>query len=279
MYCNTSYDAFLGDFMKIAIFGNSKRMEVLANRFLEDGSEVSVFKSASTLPDYIDSDLCVLPIPTLNKDGFINFKDGSEVTYRELLNIIDKRCKIVSCNFYCDEYNIVDINKREDFAYLNAIPTAEAAIVLSIQNKGTTIYNSKCLICGFGRIGKILASKLKSLNAFVTVSARNEKDIAYINALGLNSIKSSEIIDNLSDFDMVFQTVPNRILTEEILTKQAKRPLIVELSSACNGTDMLAAERLGYKAVDGTNLPEKFMPYTAGEILYEIINRIMEENT
>lgn len=278
MYCNTSYDAFLGGFMKIAIFGNSKRMDVLAKRFLEEGSEISLYKSASSLPEQIDSELCIFPIPTLNKDGFINFKDDSKITYQELLKRIDRKSKIISCNFYINDYNIIDINKREDFAYLNAIPTAEAAIVLSIQNKGTTIYNSKCLICGFGRIGKILASKLKSLNAYVTVSARNEKDIAYINALGLKAIKTNEIIDNLSDFDIVFQTVPNRILTEEILEKQTARPLIVELSSSCNGTDMQAAKKLGYNAVDATNLPEKFMPYTAGEILYDTVIRILKEN-
>lgn len=279
MYCNTFMMLFfLGDNMKIALFGNSKRTGFVADKFLKNDNEVTVFKAGSSLPEFIDADLLVLPIPTLNKDGFINFKDDSKVNPYDLLGRINKNAIVISCNFDDENYNIFDINKREDFAFLNAIPTAEAAIVLAIENLGSTIYKSRCLICGFGRIGKMLSSRLNSLNAFVAVSARNPKDLAYIEALGLVSVNSTELADKFSEYDVVFQTVPYQILTKDLLVKQRKKPLIIELSSACIGTDMKAAENLGFKAIDATSLPEKFMPNTAGTILYDVIIRILDES-
>ena len=270
---------FLGDFMKVVILGNSKRTDVLVEKLLEDGNDVTCIKEASSLPEVINTDLLVLPIPTLRKDGFINLKDESKILPSELLKKVKKDTLIISCNFTYENYDIVDINKREDFAYLNAIPTAEAAIILAIQNIGITIYKSKCLICGFGRIGKMLASRLKSLNASVSVSARNPKDLAYIKALDLIPVNYTEFSDKLSNYDIVFQTVPYQILSKEVLSKQPRKPLLIELSSGCIGTDMNAAEQLNFKAVDATNLPEKFMPNTAGGILYDVIMRILEERS
>jgi len=269
---------FLGDYMKIAILGESKRFDYIAKKFKDEGNDVTCCKTSLLLPDYFEHELIILPIPTIDREGFINFKDGSQTTPNSLLKRVNRTAIIIGCNFYDENYNIVDINKREDFAYLNAIPTAEAAIILAIKHLGATAYNAKCLISGFGRIGKMLSLRLKSLNAKVSVCARNPKDLAYINALGLNPIQISELGNRLSDYDVVFQTVPSEILNSKILSMQTEKPLIIELSSGCKGTDMKAAERLGYKAVDATNLPERYTPNTAGGILYDVIMKILDEN-
>lgn len=269
---------FLGDYMKIAILGESKRFDYIAKKFEDEGNDVTYCKTSLLLPDYFEHELIILPIPTINKEGFINFKDGSQISPSSLLKKTNSSALIVGCNFTDDNYNVVDINKREDFAYLNAIPTAEAAIILAIKHLGATAYNAKCLICGFGRIGKMLSLRLKSLNAKVSVCARNPKDLAYIKALALNPIKISELGNCLSDYDVVFQTVPSEILNSEILGIQTKKPLIIELSSGCKGTDMKMAHSLGYKAVDATNLPERYTPNTAGGILYDVIMKILDEN-
>ena len=157
--------------MKIAILGESKRFDYIANKFKDTGNDVTVYKNSDTLPSFFDEQLIILPIPTINKKGFLNFKDNSQIIAEDLLKRINTTAIIISCNYSNENYNVVDINKREDFAFLNAIPTAEAAIILAVEHLGATIYKTKCLVCGFGRIGKMLATRLKSLSAHVGVSA------------------------------------------------------------------------------------------------------------
>ncbi len=55
---------------------------------------------------------------------------------------------------------VTDILENEALAILNAIPTAEGAIQIAMEESEKTLHNSKILILGFGRIGKILAKML-----------------------------------------------------------------------------------------------------------------------
>jgi len=66
-----------------------------------------------------------------------------------------------------DVYNVysVDLLEREEMAVLNAIPTAEGAIQIAMEEMPITLHGSNALILGFGRIGKILAKCSMELEA------------------------------------------------------------------------------------------------------------------
>jgi len=74
-----------------------------------------------------------------------------------------------------DVYNVysVDLLEREEMAVLNAIPTAEGAIQIAMEEMPITLHGSNALILGFGRIGKILAKMLHGIGSNVYVEARN----------------------------------------------------------------------------------------------------------
>lgn len=76
--------------------------------------------------------------------------------------------------------NVIDILKKEELAVLNSIPTAEGAIEVAMKNSEITLHNSRVLILGFGRIGKVLAKMLHGIGAKVYVEARKEEDFSWI---------------------------------------------------------------------------------------------------
>ena len=63
-----------------------------------------------------------------------------------------------------------DYAKDEALLLQNAELTAEAALALLLERLPGPLAGSRILLCGFGRIGKLLARKLKALGADVTVS-------------------------------------------------------------------------------------------------------------
>ena len=93
---------------------------------------------------------------------------------------------------------IIDLLKIEELTVLNVIPTIEGALQVAINETEISLNSSKCLILGFGRIGKLLSKSLKSLGADVYCVARKESDIAWIKAYGFNPIHLSSLDSYLS---------------------------------------------------------------------------------
>ncbi len=264
--------------MKIAILGSSLRFDILSSKLSSSDYDVTNYSRADEIPEKLEQDIIVLPIPTKTKEGFLNIVGDCKITPEALLERTKPEALIISCNFSDNRRKTVDINKDEYFAFLNAIPTAEGAINLALKDKGMTMYNSKCLIVGFGRIGKILAHRLDGLKADITVAARNPKDLALIKALGLKDINIYSLEETINEYDIIFQTVPSPILNDNVLSNVSKDTPIIELSSAMAGTDTAKAKELGLKVINAGGLPEKCAPQTAGMILFDSVIRIIKEN-
>ena len=67
---------------------------------------------------------------------------------------------------------LVDYFADDALAALNAIPTCEGAIGILLSRRERVLWNSRVLVVGFGRIGKLLAQRLAGFGALVTVAAR-----------------------------------------------------------------------------------------------------------
>ena len=112
-----------------------------------------------------------------------------------------------------ESVKLIDIMQREELAIGNAISTAEGAIEIAMSNTSQIIHGARVLILGFGRIGKILAKKLDGLSSVVTCSARKKEDLAWIKAYGYKAINSNQLGENLSQYDIIINTIPHLILT------------------------------------------------------------------
>lgn len=286
---------------KFAVIGGDLRQVKLAGMLASDGNTVNAigFESIGEIDKDItlckelstavkDADCVILGLPYSN-DG-INANaplSKKPIVLKELYDLLSHGQLVVGGKLNDSAYlaagrhgfKLVDYLEREELAVLNAIPTAEGAIQIAMEELPITIHNSKCLVIGYGRIGKVLSHNLCGLGAKVTVSARKHSDFAWIKANGYNAANTSELNKTLSEkYDVIFNTVPTLVFDSELLDKISKECLIIDLASKPGGVDLNAASERGLKVIWALSLPGKVAPITSGEIIKStILNIITEE--
>jgi dipicolinate synthase subunit A len=176
-------------------------------------------------------------------------------------------------------YNVytIDILEREEMAVLNAIPTAEGAIQIAMEEMPVTLHGCKAMVLGFGRIGKILSDRLAGMGADVYVEARKYSDMAWIKSNGYKPVYINELIKYAGEMEVIFNTIPHLILNEEILEKINKDSLVIDLASKPGGVDFDKARALGIKAIWALSLPGKVAPVTAAQYIKETVYNLIEE--
>lgn len=235
-------------------------------------------KEKKTVDTVDKSEYIVLPIP-FTKDGI--YLTGTKILVEDFLKNA-KGKKVIGGGVKqpilkkFDECDIkyIDVMSTDYIAYLNAVPTAEGAIYKAMEYTDYVLHNSNVLVLGFGRVGKILASKLKGLNANVFCEARSKKDLAHIEALGYNVVELSNLDDVLDKMNVIFSTIPYEILNKDRLSKINKDTIIIDLASGLGSVDYEYARENGVKAYLELGLPAKVAPKTAALYLKSAIDSI-----
>ena len=263
---------------KIYTYGLEKAEE------LKDNSNI-IFteKISKAIPK--DVEVVIGPIPFTSNGININAPFGEkEISIREMIHYLEGKILIagsISPEIYDmanDEYiEIIDIMKREELAVLNTISTAEGAIEIAISNTNKIVHGSEVLILGFGRIGKVLARKMAGLSAKVTCAARKDEDLAWIRAYGHKETNINALGENLSQYDIILNTVPHLVLNKERLQYVKKDALLIDLASNPGGIDKKEAKELNLKLVWALALPGKVAPVTTAEFIKDTIYNILKE--
>lgn len=282
-----------------AIIGGDLRIIKLAQMLAKDGNNIYTYglekskelKSkdnivmCNKLEEAIEkSDIIIGPIPFSSDGENINAPFGDKkILINEIIHnnkmLIAGSIKPEICNLFENEgTEIIDIMKREELAILNAISTVEGTIEIVISNTSKIIQGSKILILGFGRIGKILAHKFTGISANVTCAARKSEDLAWIKAYGYRGTNINEIGKNLSEYDIIINTVPHLILTEEKIKYLKDECLLVDLASKPGGIDENAANKRKIKFIWALALPGKVAPVTTAEFIKDTIYDIMKRS-
>ncbi len=259
---------------KITVIGGDKRLKTAVKELTERGFTVNTVGLYDDENGNIaDGDVLLLPVPT-TKDGETVFAPFAKrkIYLSEVADKADNRL-LLTCNYSFSGQNCIDYGKLDSYSLLNAVPTAEGAIKLAIENTSFTLWQSRVLIIGFGRVGKILADRLKALGAYVTVSARKPSDFALIKALGYNAVQTRTVGGSLSDYDIVFNTVDVKVIDEQAF-ENCSLKLIIDLSSK-GGFDIDNARDSGIHALAAPGLPGLCAPLTAGKILAETVTEIL----
>lgn len=159
----------------------------------------------------------------------------------------------------------------------SALPTAEGAIEIAISETPITIHGNKCLVLGYGKIGKLLSKALYGMGAQTYVEARKYADLAMIEGHGYEPLELCNLNKEIHKFDIIFNTVPSLILDDEILSNVKKDALIIDLASKPGGVDFDAAKAYGVKVIWALSLPGKVAPVTSGAIIKDTIINIINE--
>ena len=176
-----------------------------------------------------------------------------------------------------EDIQYIDLTKREEFAVLNAISTAEGTIQIAMEETQRTVHGAKVLVMGFGRIGKVLAKMLDGIGAKVSCEARKDEDLAWIKAYGFEPIDLPDLNNKLNEFDIIINTIPFQILNEERLDLVKKEVVLIDLASNPGGVDRKAAKDKGIKLIWALSLPGKVAPLTSADFIKEVLYHVLEE--
>lgn len=283
------------DSYKFGVLGGDKRQLFLVDSLLSDGYSVAAggFDSLAGLGGITvesveqvaaQSDIIILPLPSVRADGSLNAPfDPEKIILSE--GVQDLLCSRLVFAGMSDRLvrsyprllraKVYDYSLKEEFAVLNSVPTAEGALACAMEKFEGTIWGSRIMVIGFGRIGKTLSRLAVSMGAAVTVSARNGGDRAAAKALGYEACDTNALRE-LRGFDIIFNTVPALILDEKLLSRTDGRSIVIDLASLPGGVDFEAAKELGIDAIRALALPGKYAPKTAAEIIKSVVLDILD---
>lgn len=286
LYCAKA----LSDIWEVRIFGFGEEAENIKARNANNVNNVNnVITKADTLKDCVNNaEVIILPLPYKTAEGCINAPYTSCCIKLDDILSLSEKCRVLFCG-RADEniknlckvkgITVYDYSIKPEFEILNAVPTAEGAIETAIRNTEHTIFGSRCLVTGYGRIGKALSDRLKGLGAEVSATARKAEDLAWIRARGIKAYNTCDIGDIIKDFDIVFNTIPYCVLDAKAVNSAKNGGLIIDLASRPGGVDLSAAKlREGeITVISALSLPGKTAPKTAGEIISGIIKNIADK--
>ncbi len=248
--------------------------------------ELAVHSCDSLISCLSQADIVVLPFPYSAGDETIKTSFSSlSININEVLRQMNSTQILLAgraddhLKTLAKLYNVhlIDYGEREELLIHNAIPTVEGALEIAMKETPFTIHGSRCLVLGYGRIGKLLAKTLHTLGAITTVSARKQRDLAWIVANGYQKIPFSDLIHHIGGFDLIFNTIPTTILDYRMLLELPDSTLVIDLASKPGGVDFKTAEILNKKVIWALSLPGKVAPKTAGKIIKDTIQNILDE--
>ena len=286
---------------KISVIGGDQRQLYMVEELSKCNSEVytfglpknkceriNVFSCNSLEQSLRYSDNIILPLPLSRDNSTVIaplfdekiFIDDiiSFVKNTDKLLLVGKANDGILNKFNTNNITAIDYFDNEHLNIQNAILTAEGAIALAINETNCSVYGAKCLVTGLGRIAKILSKLLNSMGATVTIAARNPVDLNWAETLGYGIISIDQLPDQ-TDAEIIFNTVPARIIKENTISRLNKNCLIIELASSPYGTDFAACNTHKIRYINAASLPGKVAPKSAGIIICKTaINIFKEEN-
>ena len=235
------------------------------------------------LEQVLSADVVILPLPLCAKPGIITCA-AEEIPMETLFEQLRPAQLILGGRVRPEEQGAAQARRlrlrdyflREELTVANAAATAEAALQVAMEHMDRTLLGTKCLVLGFGRLGKLLSFRLHGLGAQVTAAARKASDRAWIRAYGWNALDTASLAGELGPFPVVFNTVPSLLLDEQLLKELPAECLYMELASV-PGTEISAAERLGVHCIRAAGLPGQIVPATAAEAIREAVYQMILE--
>ena len=278
---------------KVGLLGGDEREKVLISLLVDKGYKVKVLHSSNCSDENVEyttditklTECCkaiIAPMSGTDEEGYLKstFVDGKirlddsfvGLLKKDQLFFIGIARPVLKKPLTDKEINFIEMAKLSDVAILNAIPTAEGAIKEAIARTDFTIYNSKVLITGLGKVGLTLAWRLKALGAETYSATRDRGSIARGKDLGLKMISYNNLDDYLSEMEIIFNTVPALIFDKSYLSVMKKDVVILDLASSPGGIDFAAAQNLGINAALLPGLPGKVAPITSAKIMADVIH-------
>lgn len=284
--------------MKFAVIGGDRRSVLLCAQLLADGNRVHSYAlEKAELPEEVPKAGClesavygaeavILPAPA-ERDGWLKAPLGAAPCSMEALSAALWPGQTVIGGGFQEDWalnaaaaglHVKDVLRRPEYVTANAAITAEGALGLLLQESEGLLLGSSVLLCGWGRIARFLAWRLLALGARVTAVSRRPAHRAEARALGCGALGYGELAEVLPEMELVVNTAPERVLTEEMLCCCREGALLLELASPPGGFDRTLAENLGLRALAAPGLPGKSAPRAAAALMRRTVYQVIRED-
>lgn len=273
----------------VFILGGDLRQETVKSLLEKENFDVTALglsEGKIPLDKLKKADILIFPVPTSSDGVTLNAPiSKTKTALFDIIEKINKNCLVLGAKMPPNAAEMlkdrgikyIDYFDREELIIKNAIPTAEGVLEIALSEMPITIFGSRVLVIGYGRVGKVIAEKFKLLGSDVTVSARKCEDFAWIEEKGLKSVHTEALPKVLSEFDLVINTVPARVLDGEALKNVRNDTLVLDVASKPGGVDFETAKKLKKNVIWALSLPGKTAPITSGKIIKETIMNIFSE--
>lgn len=276
----------------IVIVGGDKRQKYLKEYLQGQGLEVTSYglfdwdDDTDKLKGMIEeTSAIILPLPATRNGKTVNMPfSKKEISVDRLLSFLGKD-NIVFGGIIKDdllsrlrETDIPFIDYYDEaFIEKNAVLTAFGTLKIILEHIDFALPMGNFAITGYGRVAKETASLLTSLSCHVTVFARKPSQREDANIKGCKAFPISALSSLADRFDIIINTVPSEIITEETVKNINKNCKIIELASAPYGMNFELMRKNGIDVIKAFGLPGKYTPKTAGEIIGKKIEEYLQK--
>ena len=201
---------------------------------------------------------------------------GRGLGFREVLDAIPADARVFACgpgHPDVEDGRVVDLWADEALKVANARLTAEGAVASAMRASSRALGETRCLVVGWGRIGRALTELLVGMGSRVTVASRSESGRNRAVERGAEAADTEEIAEVLPGHGLVFNTAPALVLDGAALRRADRDAMIIDLASAPYGVDLYAAWSRGLRAWREPGLPGRYCPQSAALAILEAMER------
>lgn len=282
--------------MILSVIGGDERQLYISETLKNHGYEIRYYgvsahgaeNTHGSIASVLDGcGAVLLPLP-VTKDGY-RLNATEDIFFFDFARMIKPGTFVFAGNLppsfkdFLEQSDLRYFDYYEDKRVIweNADITAEGAITLISEELPCTINMAKILVCGIGRIGKLLTKKLISMGADVTVAARKEEDLLMAEkCFGASTdcidYRRDGTFDLTRHYDVIINTVPSWIFDKNnaLLLKNS---LYIELASSPYGGEFNFMRHNCRKYVLAAGLPGKYAPESAARAISNSLLNFLSE--
>lgn len=234
------------------------------------------------LKDMKYADVLYLGLKGPDRKNRLTTYQETKVIDQNVFESLKKDCLIMTLidNGYLKElsrelhFRYIALLNDEDFVEKNSILTAEGLMAYIIGHRRMPIYESYVDVLGFGHCAKPIVEYLVAMKAKVRVAVRNPRYQKEIEEMGAQYITIHDL--NLSQTDILINTVPSVIIKEDQLKESNQHMMIVDIASYPYGIDHHYALSKGMNCQILSSIPCKYAYGYAGMMVANVIERELE---
>jgi dipicolinate synthase subunit A len=173
---------------------------------------------------------------------------------------------------------IIPYGEDDALSILHAVPTAEGAIKIAIENTDDTLLGMDVLCIGLGRVGVSVAQAFEGMKSRVSLAARNPVQLARAWAMNTVPIELRDLKSHISKFGLIVCSTSGRVLDKDLLALTRRDAVIIDLCSPPGSVDFDAAKALGRKVIWARGQASR-APRRAGADEWQVLMRIVRDQT